>query len=140
MKAICVRFLMFCALLNCASAPAKTPAVPPPITISFTDVPRHGHGPASRGDIAGFVKNLASPAQYKIVLYAHTDKWYVQPLASDPFTDIAADGLWSNWTHLGHRYAALVVRPQFQPPEITQALPTVGGLVVAKAEIPASEQ
>lgn len=105
------------------------------VTIEFTQVPVAGEGLDSRGDIAGRVIGLTKPGGYKLVIYAHTDQWYVQPLADEPLTDIAADGRWSNWTHLGRRYAVLVVRPEFRPSAKTQTLPRVGGNVIARAEV-----
>ena len=105
-----------------------------PITMDFTKVPGSGEGPDSRGDIGGRVQGLDRPDGYKVVIYAHTDAWYVQPLGTDSGTAIAADGRWSNWTHLGHRYAALVVRPSFTPSAKAQSLPAVGGDVVARFE------
>lgn len=107
------------------------------VVIKFTQTPPAGGGPESRGDIAGRVTGLESPEKYQIVLYAHTDWWYVQPLVSAPYTDISPDGTWSNWTHLGHRYAALLVKSTFQPPAKTQFLPRVGADVIAKAEVSA---
>ena len=107
------------------------------VTVKFTEIPPAGAGPESQGNIAGTVTGLEKPETYKIVIYAHTDAWYVQPLTDDPYTDIAPDGGWSNWTHLGYRYAALVVRPSFQPQSKSQALPHVGGDVIARVEVPA---
>jgi hypothetical protein len=108
------------------------------VKIAFTQVPVNGEGSDSRGDIAGRVTGLTHPGSYKLVIYVHTDQWYVQPLANDPLTDIAADGQWSNWTHLGRRYAVLVVRPEFRPMAKTQVLPKVGGNVIARAEVAAN--
>ena len=85
------------------------------VKVEFTEVPKAGAGSDSQGNIAGVVKGISTPQKYKIVLYAHTDWWYVQPLTADPFTNISTNGSWSNWTHLGYRYAALVVRDSFQP-------------------------
>jgi hypothetical protein len=46
---------------------------------------------------------------------ALTDKWYVQPLITNPQTDIDENGFWKkNWTHLGERYAPLIVRTSFR--------------------------
>ncbi len=104
------------------------------VEIQFIDVPRAGSGPTSRGNIAGRVVGLPNPSSYKVVLYAHTDRWYVQPLSASALTTIASDGTWSNWTHLGDRYAALVVRASFQPMARTQTLPNVGGNVLAVRE------
>src|SRR5213593_635008 len=69
------------------------------IQIDFTKVPRSGAGADSRGDISGRVTGVSDATIYRIVLYAHTDVWYVQPLESAPLTMIAKDGQWSNWTH-----------------------------------------
>jgi len=107
------------------------------VKIIFTEIPPRGEGSDSRGDIAGKVVGAKSPQNYKIVLYAHTDRWYVQPLIDDPCTAIGNDGTWSNWTHLGYRYAALMVRTSFRPEPKIQILPKKGGDVIATAETPA---
>jgi len=106
--------------------------------VVFTNVPKSSEkgGPDSRGEITGRVEGLATPEHCKVVLYTHTDAWYVQPLVSDPLTEIQSDGTWSNWTHLGRRYAALVVKSGFQPPAKTQTLPPVGEQVLAVGQTP----
>jgi len=101
-------------------------------------VPPSGGGPDSQGDIAGDVEGVTNPEALKVVLYVHTDRWYVQPLADSPYTDIAKDGKWSSWTHLGRRYAALLVLPSYHPEEKPLSLPPVGGDVLAKTERAAS--
>lgn len=106
--------------------------------VEFTQVPKAGAGSDSQGNIAGVVKGIAKPEQYKVVLYAHTDWWYVQPQTIEPLTDVASDGSWSNWTHLGYRYAALIVRASFQPGAKIKSLPRVGGDVIARSETAAS--
>jgi hypothetical protein len=108
------------------------------VTIQFTQIPGSGEGEASQGQIAGTVLNLSDPAKYRIVIYAHTDFWYVQPLVKHPYTPIKRDGRWSNWTHLGSRYAALVVARSYQPPAKVQALPEEGGDILAIEEVPAA--
>ena len=108
------------------------------VKVEFTEVPKAGAGSDSQGNIAGVVKGISAPQKYKIVLYAHTDWWYVQPLTNDHLTDINIDGSWSNWTHLGSRYAALVVRESFQPKAKIKSLPHVGGDVIARGETAAS--
>ena len=109
------------------------------VAIEFTEVPKAGAGSDSQGNIAGVVKGISNPENYKIVLYAHTDWWYVQPLTDHPYTDINSEGVWSNWTHLGYRYAALVVRKSFHPKAKIKVLPHVGGDVIAKGEIAATQ-
>jgi len=108
--------------------------------VEVTNVPEAGLGSDSWGDIAGRVKGLAAPERYRLAIYAHTDQWYVQPFTDAPFTDIAADGQWSNWIHRGHRYAVLLVRPRFWPSAKTHTLPLVGGDVIARAEIMATDR
>lgn len=118
----------------------KKPERPPrPVpTIKFTEVPGRGGGEDTQGDIGGNVVGLEGPQKYKIVLYAFTNQWYVQPQVAAPYTDINNDGTWSNWTHLGYRYAALLVRPSFKPEGTTYALPLVGQEVLAVATVAAS--
>jgi len=83
--------------------------------------------------IAGRVTG-ARPGQ-RIVLFARSGVWWVQPLTSDPFTTVAADATWKNQVHLGVEYAALLVDPGYRPPDTTEALPPPGGGVVAVATI-----
>ncbi|MBC7932346.1 MAG: sensor histidine kinase [Rubrivivax sp.] len=77
----------------------------------------------------------ARPGQ-RIVLYARSGAWYVQPFADQPFTDVQPDSKWRNSTHLGTEYAALLVEPEYQPPAVTDLLPVRGGAVAAVASTP----
>lgn len=77
--------------------------------------------------------------QQQLVLYAHNGKWWVQPLADEPFTQIRKDAGWTNSTHLGTEYAALLVDPGFQPPATVDDLPAQGGGVAAVAVVKGSE-
>ena len=104
--------------------------------IEFTGVPVSG------GPNAGILSTIkgrvigAKPGQ-QIVLYAHAINddgevtWFVQPLVRDPFTQIESDWTWSNSTHPGSEYAALLVDANFQPPGRTRVLPTQGVIAVA---------
>jgi hypothetical protein len=69
----------------------------------------------------------------RIVLYARSGDWYVQPYANAPFTAIQGDGRWRSPTHLGTEYAALLVDAEYRPPAKTPALPGIGGGVAAVA-------
>ena len=106
-------------------------------SVNFAIVPKGGEGSNRKGNISGVVFGVDEPAQCKIVIYAKTNKWYVQPLRSNPFTDIDERGRWSNWTHLGRRYAVLVVRRSYQPPARIVDLPAIGGDIIGKGEVPA---
>jgi hypothetical protein len=74
----------------------------------------------------------AHPGQ-QLVLYAKSGQWWVQPLTNQPFTKIQPDSKWSNSTHLGTEYAALLVEPGYRPPAKLDSLPAEGGAVIAVA-------
>jgi signal transduction histidine kinase len=103
--------------------------------IYFTLVPLTDKGGHDKmGTIEGRV--TAAPPEHQVVLYARSGMWYVQPFANQSFTKIQADSHWQNTTHLGTEYAALLVAPGYIPPIATEALPQVGGPVVAVAVTP----
>jgi signal transduction histidine kinase len=77
----------------------------------------------------------ARPGQ-QIVLFARSGAWYAQPFNDQPFTKIQPDSTWRNSTHLGTEYAALLVEPGYQPPASIDALPNIGGAVIAIAIVP----
>lgn len=108
----------------------------PGVSVEFSLVPACGGGSDSQGNIGGKVIGLEYPDHYKVIIYAHTDWWYVQPLGDSPYTDIGSNGNWNNWTHLGQRYAALVVKDSFIPSARIQNLPKVDGNVIAKGDVP----
>jgi signal transduction histidine kinase len=72
----------------------------------------------------------ARPGQ-RVVLYARSGDWYVQPFADAPFTAIGPDSTWTSRTHLGTEYGALLVEPDFEAPAIVASLPGRGGRVAA---------
>lgn len=77
-------------------------------------------------------------ADTRLVIYALSrDSWYVQPLTIHPYTKIGADGTWSGLTHLGSRYAALLVRAGYRPPNTFRTLPASGGSVLAVGSVSA---
>jgi hypothetical protein len=104
----------------------------PKVAIAITTTPEYTlGGPDTRADIAGQVTGTVD-STYEVVLYARAnDVWYIQP---EPFArhPIAADGSWKSWTHTGTDYAALVVRPAFDPLPRYDVLPQAGGFVVAR--------
>ena len=55
-------------------------------------------GPEKVDHIEGRVSGV-NPAKFRIVIYAHTNEWYVQPFATSPLTGINGDGSWENDTH-----------------------------------------
>ncbi|NCA70656.1 MAG: hypothetical protein EOM91_11225 [Sphingobacteriia bacterium] len=99
-------------------------------TIELTAVPRCGEGPNRTGTIAGNTSG-AEQGTHRLVIFAGTDRWYVQPYSAAPFTAIGRDGQWRTHTHLGHQYAAVLVTTGYTPPASTFALPQVGDGVLA---------
>jgi len=69
----------------------------------------------------------------QIILYARSGKWWLQPLVNQPFTKIQPSGIWTNATHLGTEYAALLVEPGFRPSAMVDELPSRGADVAAVA-------
>lgn len=103
-------------------------------SIEFTKVPPAGEGGPDKTDtIEGRAVGARSGQQ--LVLYARSGQWWVQPVTNEPFTRIQPDSKWSNSTHLGTEYAALLVEPGYRPAPKIAALPTEGGAVVAVATV-----
>jgi hypothetical protein len=100
-------------------------------SIQITVVPPEGAGPDRTERIAGTVSGVKNVKDYKVVLFAHTNKWYVEPDSEAPYTDIREDGTWENETYLGSEYAALLVKNSYKPPATTRMLPDVSGDVLA---------
>jgi hypothetical protein len=99
-------------------------------SIAFTEVPEAAEGGEQRvAAIAGRVSG-ALPNQ-RVVLFARSGAWWVQPVVANPFTAVGADGSWKNTTHLGMEYAALLVDSTYQPPPTTESLPAAGGPILA---------
>ncbi len=97
-------------------------------TIEFTKVPQVGEGGSEAVTrIEGRVKG-ARPEE-RIVLFAKSGDWWIQPLTDAPFTKIRPDSTWSNSTHLGTEYAALLVSPDYRPIPTMASLPVKGGAV-----------
>lgn len=71
----------------------------------------------------------------RIVLYARSGAWFVQPFVDQPFTTIQSDSTWKSATHLGTEYAALLVDAEYRPVATTNVLPGIGGGVVAAAMV-----
>jgi len=104
-------------------------------SIELTQVPvADAGGPVQMDFISGRVHG-AGPGQ-RIVLYAHSGTWWVQPTAKDPFTQVQPDRTWRNATHLGTEYAALLVDSGYQPAPQVSVLPAVGSGVIAVAKMP----
>lgn len=122
--------VLICILLGGCQARqnSNNPAHP---TIEFTSVPLAGAGdPDKLSTIKGRV--IGAQPEQKIVLYAKGETaWWVQPFANQPFTSVRQNSNWSNLTHPGTEYAALLVGSDFRPPLTSNELPTAGVVTFA---------
>jgi len=131
--------ILFCCLLLASCHTSQTSSVVNSPAIEFTGVPVAGRGDAAKlSTIKGRVIG-ARPGQ-QIVLYARAIDdygqltWFVQPFVREPLTRIHSNSKWSNSTHPGFEYAALLVDAGFQPPWTTRVLPKEGVIAVATSQ------
>ena len=108
-------------------------------SIAFTRIPQADPAGSTRNDIIEGRVTGASPGQ-KIVLYAKTGKWWVQPLVDQPFTDLRPNFKWTNATHLGTDYAALLVKNGYRPQRVLESLPKTDANILAVAVVPGAER
>jgi len=95
-------------------------------------------GSAKNDIIEGLAKGAA--AGQEVVLYTKSGKWWVQPLVDQPKTSVQKNFKWTNATHLGTDYAALLVKPGYRPQTSLDSLPEVGPDVLAVATAPGAKQ
>jgi hypothetical protein len=114
---------------------------PPPVPcrIEITLIPPAGTGGAStHEDIAGRVEGITDPSAYAVVLFAYTlpPRWYPQPEYGNVPTEIGRDLRWKRWTHSGARYAAILVKKSYPPPDHPlDELPALSGDVLAITDV-----
>jgi len=78
------------------------------------------NAPASGAtQLSGYACN-ADPTVDKIVIYALTNEYYVQPYDYAPFTDISRDGSWTSTTHSWSSIVVLLVNPANYSPATTE--------------------
>ena len=105
--------------------------------MEITQVPPKAEGGSERlVPIAG--RTRGAPRGSRVVLYARSTLWWVQPFGNEPFTEIAGDGTWKTETHLGSDYAALLVTPDYKPAPTAQELPAKSASVLAVVTVPGS--
>jgi hypothetical protein len=109
----------------------RPPAVETP-SIEFSLIPPAGDGSPDRLETIGGRVHGARPGD-RVVLFALSGAWWVQPLGNEPFTAIQPDSTWKSSTHPGAVYGALLVDSHYRPPMTISALPQEGGPVRAVA-------
>ena len=115
--------LAFCA---CRSQPANSAP-----TIVFDQVPRaNSSAPDQTPTLRGHATGARSGQ--RIVLYARNNgRWDLQLQSGAPSTKIQAAGRWAGLTSPASEYAALLVEPDYRPPQQTESLPAPGPGVTA---------
>ena len=104
-------------------------------SIEFSVIPQAEEGgPDKSAPIAGRV--VGARTGQRIVVFAKSGIWWVQPTIDEPFTAIQPDATWTTSTHFGTEYAALLVEPGYHPPPTMDILPSEGGDVVAVKSAP----
>jgi hypothetical protein len=119
---------VLCLLLSsCQSSQAHSEA-----SVEISRVPPVGQGSP---DVLETIEGRATGAQpgERIVLFAQSGVWWVQPMVNQPFTTIQPDSTWKSSTHPGSAYAALLVDSRYRPPATLAELPEKGGPVLAVA-------
>ena len=104
--------------------------------VEITNVPPYDpHGGAdTHANIAGSINGSAA-SDCRIVLYARAgDTWYIQPMAAT-MLPVQPDNTWTSWTHTGSSYAALAVRPGYEPHLRLDVLPPIGGYVIGRTVV-----
>ena len=130
-----IAFAVCLALAGC-----RTPSTTAPPTVVFSKVPATGQPaqgqdvPDQTGAIEGYATGIR-PGE-RVVVYSKTDgRWGLQQPSGQPFTNIENNGRWQTSTIRGIEYAALLVDASYNPPELTEALPSVGRGVAAVATV-----
>jgi hypothetical protein len=89
------------------------------------------------GSVRGFANNI-NAQETKVVLWALTNMWYVQPWIAAPYTRVCGDGSWSNSTHPWQRLVALLVNSTYVPGSTRTSHPSIDPGVIAWTEYPPS--
>lgn len=126
----CVSALLLLSCILLSACHSQQGASGP--SIEFSRVPPAAESSPDRIDIIEGRVIGAHPGQ-QIVLYAKSGTWWVQPLANEAFTKLNPDSTWTNATHVGTEYAALLVGPGYRPLKMMSEPPAPGGGVLAVA-------
>lgn len=104
-----------------------------PPTIIITNAPTDCCYGSWAGSIQGSVNNVNTDS-VAVVLYAQTNMYWVQPYDFNPWTSVGCPGgFFTNSTHGGHHYCAILVKKTWNPPDTIDYLPPIGGNILAIA-------
>ncbi|MFH1373438.1 MAG: hypothetical protein ABII79_06570 [bacterium] len=87
-------------------------------------------------DVVKGTANNLDTGNVRVVLWAKTDRWYVQPWINSPYTYVKSDGSWESWTHPWWRMLALLVDNSYDPGAVREHHPANDPGVLARDEYP----
>ena len=91
---------------------------------------------AGASNLSGYACNVDTTK--RVVIYALTNQWYVQPYADAPFTNISSDGSWASSTNPWTSLVILLVDPADYTPQYTEITnPALDANVIAWTMYPA---
>ncbi|HEY0702449.1 MAG TPA: hypothetical protein VGD60_06760 [Candidatus Acidoferrales bacterium] len=122
--------ILFCVLLAVSLTGCHSRHKNSQPTIEFTKIPPAAQGGRERTDTISGKVTGAFTGQ-KIVVFAKSGPWWVQPWPDQAVLPIQPDGTWTTSTHLGFQYAALLVDPSYRPPSTMDLDPTTTASVFA---------
>ena len=107
--------------------------------VTFSKIPVAASG--GKDNVAVFEGDVQqSLGGQRLVLYAKSNEWWLQPDADHPFTQVLPGGHWKQEVHLGSDYAAVLVDASFKPKDKLLTLPPVGAGVAAVSVTPGSTE
>lgn len=89
--------------------------------------------------ISGTARNIDA-RRHRVVLWALTNMWYIQPFTASPYTNVCGNGRWSSYTHPWARMVALLVDSSYVPKDTHLGYPAFDPGVLAWAEFPSGGQ
>lgn len=129
---------MLTANTACPTKPSLPDGDPPPtrpVVGDLSEPPAVTITDAGSGRIKGSANNLDTRT-HQIVIWAKTDKWYVQPFIDSPYTAVGTDGRWESFTHPWNRILALLVDESYDPGATRTYHPSSDEGVLAWDEFP----
>ena len=85
--------------------------------------------------VHGMANNIDA-SKTRVVMWALTNNWYVQPYTDSPYTTICGDGSWSNYTHSWKRIVVLLVDSRYIPGSVRYDYPAFETGVLAWDQYP----
>lgn len=111
---------------------------PPKTSISYINMPPFDSLPQSEEmyPISGKISELDYYSNYRIVVYAHTNRYYIQPGLDKALTEINENGYWQTETRKGGEYLILLVKKRFEADSLMNSPPQKGSNIIEIFTLP----